>query len=62
MFKIFVNEIETQFNKRIKCFRSDRVTEYLSYTSNEYYKDLGIIHETIVPYSPEMNGKAERKK
>jgi len=48
--------------KRIKCFRSDRVTEYLSYTSNEYYKDLGIIHETIVPYSPEMNGKAERKK
>jgi len=61
MFKIFVKEIENQFNKRIKRYRSDRGTEYLSHTSNEYYKELGIIHETTMPYSPEMNGKAERK-
>lgn len=40
---------------------SDRGTEYLSHTSNEYYKEHGIIHETTAPYSPEMNGKAERK-
>jgi len=30
MFKIFVKEIETQTNKRIKCFLSDRGIEYLS--------------------------------
>ena len=62
MFKIFVKEIETQFNKRIKRYRSDRGTEYLSHTSNEYYKEHGIIHETTAPYSPEMNGKAEKEK
>jgi len=61
MFKIFVKEIETQFNKRIKRFRSDRGIEYLSHASNEYYKELRIIHETTTPYSPEMNGKAKRK-
>jgi hypothetical protein len=61
MFKIFVKEIETQFNKRIKRFRSDRGTEYLSHMSNEYYKELGIIHETTAPYSLEMNGKWKEK-
>ncbi|KAK2429298.1 putative mitochondrial protein [Trifolium repens] len=61
MFKIFIKEIENQFNKRIKRFRSDRGTEYGSYAFNEYYKEHGIIHETTAPYSPEMNGKAERK-
>jgi len=61
MFKKIVKEIENQFNKRIKRYHSDRGTEYLSHTSNEYYKELEIIHETTVPYYPEMNGKAERK-
>ena len=61
MFKIFVKKIENQFNKRIKCYRSDRGTEYLSHTSNECYKELKIIHETTALYSPEMNGKAELK-
>jgi len=46
MFKIFVKEIENQFNKKIKRYRSDRGTEYLSHTTNKYYKELGIIHET----------------
>jgi len=33
---------------------------YLTY--NEYYKEFGIIHETIAPYSLEMNGKEDIKK
>ena len=28
---------------------------------NEFYNVHGIIHETTAPYSPKMNGKAERK-
>jgi len=51
MFKIFVKEIENQFNKRIKCYHSDRDTKYLSHTTNEYYKELGIIHETTTLFS-----------
>jgi len=58
MFKIFVKEIENQFNKRIKRYRG---TKYLSHMTNEYYKELEIIHETTAPYSPEMNGKVDRK-
>ncbi|KAK2442716.1 putative mitochondrial protein [Trifolium repens] len=61
MFKVFVNEIENQFDKKIKRLRSDRGTEYDSGLSNEFYKQHGIIHEMTAPYSPEMNGKAERK-
>jgi transposase InsO family protein len=58
MFKIYVNEIENQFDKKIKRLRSDRGTEYDSVLCNEFYKQHGIIHETTAPYSPEMNGKA----
>jgi len=61
MFKEFVTEIENQFNKKIKRFRSDRGTKYNSHTFNEFYNKHGIIHETTAPYSSEMNGKAERK-
>ena len=61
MFKLFSKEIETRYNKRIKCFHSDRGTEYESHTSNKCYKELENVHETIAPYSPEMNGNAKRK-
>ncbi|KAM7494813.1 hypothetical protein LguiB_029422 [Lonicera macranthoides] len=61
MFKIFSIEIENQFNKKIKGFRSDRGTEYDSTDFKNLYTSLGIIHEMTAPYSPEMNGKAERK-
>ncbi|KAL4025369.1 hypothetical protein IC575_013758 [Cucumis melo] len=61
MFKVFVIEVENPFNKRIKRLRSDRGTEYDSVAFNEFYNSKGIIHETIAPYSPNMNGKVERK-
>ena len=61
MFKLYVTEIENQFSKKIKRLRSDRGTEYDSGLFNDFYTEHGIIHETTAPYSPEMNGKAERK-
>ena len=61
MFKLFVTEIENQFNKKIKRFRSDRGTEYESRLFIDFYNSHGIVHERTAPYSPEMNGKAERK-
>ena len=59
--ELYVTEIENQFNKKIKKLRSDRGTKYDSNLFNEFYNLHGIIHETTAPYSPEMNGKAERK-
>ena len=61
MFKIFLTEVENQFNRKIKRFRSDRGQEYESTEFVNLFKSHGIIHETTAPYSPEMNGKAERK-
>ncbi|KAM1925822.1 hypothetical protein ACFX13_033067 [Malus domestica] len=61
MFKTFLTEVENQFNRKIKRFRSDRGQEYESTEFVNLFKSHGIIHETTAPYSPEMNGKAERK-
>lgn len=61
MFKTYVAEVQNQFGRNIKRFRSDRGTEYDSNEFKDLYASLGIIHETTAPYSPESNGKAERK-
>jgi hypothetical protein len=61
MIFIILMEIENQLNKKIKRLGSDRGTEYESTMAIEFYKEHGIIHETTAPYSPQMNGKAERK-
>lgn len=61
MFRTYIAEVENQFGKKIKRFRSDRGTEYDSTDFKNIYTEHGIIHEITAPYSPEMNGKAERK-
>lgn len=61
MFIQFVTEVENQFGRNIKRFRSDRGTEYDSTDFRKAYTNRGIKHETTAPYSPQMNGKAERK-
>ena len=50
-----------RIDKKIKKLWSDRGTKYDSSLFNEFYNVHGIIHETTAPYSPKMNGKAERK-
>jgi len=61
MFRSFITETENQYSKKVKRLRSDRGTEYESSVFIEFYKSHGIVHERTAPYSPEMNGKAERK-
>jgi hypothetical protein len=60
-FQEFLKEVENQFLRKIKRFRSDRGREYESIGFNSYVQSLGIIHETTPPYSPASNGVAERK-
>ena len=60
ILKVYITEIENQFNKRIKRLCSDRGTKYDLIAFNEFYNSKWIIHETTAPYSYEMNGKAER--
>ena len=44
-FKEFLKEVENQFGRKIKRFRSDRGREYESIEFNSFIQSLGIIHE-----------------
>ena len=60
-FKNYKAEVENQLDKKIKVLRSDRGGEYESKDFAEFCSLHGIVHQTTAPYSPQMNGVAERK-
>ena len=60
ILKKFILMIKTQFHITIKILRSDNGGEYISYQLAELLSENGILHERTVPYSPQMNGIAER--
>jgi transposase InsO family protein len=60
-FKTYKTEVENQLEKKIKCFRSDRGSEYFSNEFDLFCAEYGIIHEMTLPYSPQSNGVDERK-
>ena len=57
-FKAYKTEVELQTKNKIKRLRSNRGGEYIAL---EYFESVGIIHETIAPYTPQQNGVAEHK-
>jgi transposase InsO family protein len=60
-FKTYKAEVENQLEKKIKRFRSDRGVEYFSNEFDLFCAEHGIIQERTLPYSPQLNGVAERK-
>ncbi|GJT30079.1 putative RNA-directed DNA polymerase [Tanacetum coccineum] len=57
----FIKLIHNQFNAKIKTFRSDNGTEFVNKKMFSLLADLGIIHHTSCPHTPQQNGIAERK-
>ena len=57
----FIKEVENNFGKNIKRFRTDRRKKYDTLGLNNYIQSLGVVHETTAPYSPSSNGVAEHK-
>ena len=53
--------VEKQTGKSIKVLRSDRGGEYLSTEFLDYLKVNGILSEWTPPYTPQLNGVAERR-
>ncbi|GJY99399.1 zinc finger, CCHC-type containing protein [Tanacetum coccineum] len=51
-FKVFKTEVELQQGSQIKRFKTDRGGEYMD---TLYFQSVGIIHETIAPYTPQQN-------
>lgn len=61
IFKIYYNMVETQFQEKIKMFRSDNGREYFNKILGEFLLEKGIIHQSSCSNTPQQNGIAERK-
>ncbi|KAL0427143.1 UNVERIFIED_CONTAM: Copia protein [Sesamum latifolium] len=45
----------------VKTIRSDNITEFVNSSCYSLFQNLGILHQTSSPYTPEQNGVVERK-
>lgn len=56
----FKQMVQNQTGLRIKKFRSDNGTEFVSSRFKAFFEKHGIQHQTSIPYTPQKNGLAER--
>jgi Integrase core domain/GAG-pre-integrase domain len=61
LLKSFSKMIQTQFQKSIKCIRSDNGTEFTSRIMKQFLVENGIVHQTSCVGTPQQNGRVERK-
>ncbi|GAA5824429.1 hypothetical protein JCM3770_004612 [Rhodotorula araucariae] len=59
-FMRFKAAAENESDHRLHRFRSDNGGEFVSHAFNDYLHKHGIARETPPPYSPHLNGVAER--
>jgi transposase InsO family protein len=57
----YLELLKNSFGRKVKIFRTDRGTEYLSQEVQKYLRSEGIRYQCTVAYSPEQNGISERK-
>lgn len=57
----YLELLKNTFSRKVKIFRTDRGTEYLSQKVQNYLRSEGIRFQCTVAYSPEQNGISERK-
>jgi len=54
----FISLIENQFDSKIKCIRTDNGPKFFL---KDFFASKGIIHHTNCVYTPQQNGRVERK-
>ncbi|KAJ4751619.1 Retroelement pol polyprotein-like [Rhynchospora pubera] len=57
----FCKMVKTQFGKVVKCVRSDNGLEFKSERIMQFYSEHGILCQTSCVYTPQQNGRVERK-
>ncbi|CAM8888862.1 unnamed protein product [Rhodiola kirilowii] len=57
----FFQMVNTQFNKKIKVFRSDNGSEFFNEILRKFLITKGCIHQSSCTYTPQQNGIVERK-
>ncbi|GKB35432.1 retrovirus-related pol polyprotein from transposon TNT 1-94 [Tanacetum coccineum] len=61
VFVAFVALVQTQFSCKIKVFQSDGGTEFTNNQVRTLLSNNGTHHQLSCPYTPQQNGRAERK-
>ncbi|GKG04761.1 putative ribonuclease H-like domain-containing protein [Tanacetum coccineum] len=57
----FLMMIQLRLKVPVRRIRTDNGTKFVNQTLREYYKKVGISHETYVARSPQQNGVVERR-
>nr|GEX57027.1 integrase, catalytic region, zinc finger, CCHC-type, peptidase aspartic, catalytic [Tanacetum cinerariifolium] len=57
----FLKMIQVRLKVLVRRIQTDNRTEFVNQTLREYYKEVGISHETSVARSPQQNGVVERR-
>lgn len=60
-FKEFKALVEKQTGRTIKCLQSDNGREFCNEEFDRFLKEEGIARKLTTPYTPQLNGVAERK-
>lgn len=58
--KFYIQEVEAQINYKVSKLRSDNGGEYMNNDLKSWCKNRGIIIDSTIPYTPQLNGRAER--
>ncbi|KAK9049437.1 hypothetical protein SSX86_031595 [Deinandra increscens subsp. villosa] len=59
--QIFLNFVQTQFSTKLKVFQSDGGTEFTNKKVQQLFETNGTLHRISCPYTPQQNGRVERK-
>ncbi|KAK9073175.1 hypothetical protein SSX86_007499 [Deinandra increscens subsp. villosa] len=58
---IFMNFVQNQLERKIKVFQSDGGTEFVNNKVKSLFDANGMFHRLSCPYTPQQNGRVERK-
>ena len=58
-FKVYLGWLQNQKGAGVKVIRTDNGEEYMEHKFEDLCHELGIIHQTTSPYTPEHNSIAE---
>jgi hypothetical protein len=56
--KSFISMVERQFERKVKVVRSDNGPEF---SLQQFYDERGILHQKSCVYTPQQNGRVERR-
>ncbi|GKC97052.1 retrovirus-related pol polyprotein from transposon TNT 1-94, partial [Tanacetum coccineum] len=56
-----IKNIQVRLNAIVHNVRTDNGLEFVNQTLRDFYENIGILHQTSVPCTPQLNGVVERR-